>query len=74
MLGEHEATASRQLARTRREVRDAVEHDLQVEGRLGEAAIAQCFESVTEDAGPLDLRTLLGAESARKESPPDRSN
>jgi RNA polymerase sigma-70 factor, ECF subfamily len=71
LLGEHEATSSRQLARTRGTIRDAVERDLREEAGLAEAEIAQCFEYVTEDAGPLDLREMLG--SGRKESVPDRS-
>jgi len=48
-----------------------VEHDLREEAGLADAEIAQCFEYVTEDAGPLDLREMLG--SGRKESVPDRS-
>jgi len=71
LLGEHEATSSRQLARTRATIRDAVERDLRKEAGLADAEIAQCFEYVTEDAGPLDLREMLG--SGRKESVPDRS-
>ncbi len=71
LLGEHEATASRQLARTRRHIRGDVERRLRDAG-LTEAAIAQCFASVVEDAGPLDLEALLG-EAPRKESSADRS-
>lgn len=58
LLGEHEATVSRQLARTRRDIRAHVERTLQHEG-LAEAAITECFAAVAEDAGPLDLRVLL---------------
>jgi len=60
LLGEHEATASRQLAKTRRAIREDVEHELRVEAGLNDAEIAQCFESVVEDAGPLDVREMLG--------------
>jgi RNA polymerase sigma-70 factor (ECF subfamily) len=67
LLGEHEATVSRQLARTRRLIRNDVERILADEG-LSEAAIAECFAAVVEDAGPLDLGRLL-----RKESALDRS-
>jgi hypothetical protein len=45
---------------------------------LSRAEIAECFASVSEDAGPLDLRSLLGvggpAESGRKKSVSDRSS
>ena len=55
LLKEHEATVSRQLARTRRDLRKDVERQLRDEDGLSEAQIAECFESVSEDAGPLDL-------------------
>jgi RNA polymerase sigma-70 factor len=78
MLGEHEATASRQLARTRKVIREAVERHLRTEDGLTDDQIALCLASVTEDAGPLDLRDLLGVTGApgasgRKESALDRS-
>jgi RNA polymerase sigma-70 factor (ECF subfamily) len=73
LLGEHEATSSRQLGRTRRAIRDDVERELKEEQRLAEAEIAQCFASVVEDPGPLNLGGLLMPEAGRKESPVDRS-
>jgi RNA polymerase sigma-70 factor (ECF subfamily) len=79
MLGEHEATASRGLARTRAAIREALERHLRAEVGLTDAEIARCFESVTEDAGPLDLRELLDVgssgsrDSGRKKSALDRS-
>ena len=73
ILGEHEATSSRQLARTRRVIRDDVEHQLRVERGLSDAEVSQCFECVTEDAGPLDLQSMLEVGSGRKESALDRS-
>jgi RNA polymerase sigma factor (sigma-70 family) len=72
-LKEHEATASRQLARTRRAIREDVERQLREEAGLKDAQIAECFESAAEDAGPLDLKQMLGAAAARKEAVPDRS-
>ncbi len=63
-LGEHEATASRNLARTRKTIRDDVERRLRDEDGLAAAEVEQCFECVTEDAGPLDLQSLL---ASRKE-------
>jgi RNA polymerase sigma-70 factor (ECF subfamily) len=74
LLGEHEATSSRQLARTRRAIRDDVERQLRVECGLSGAEVEQCFASVSQDAGPLDLQQMLDLNSARKESAPDRSS
>jgi RNA polymerase sigma-70 factor (ECF subfamily) len=77
MLSEHEATSSRQLTRTRAAIRAAVEEELKTEG-LTPAEIEQCFASVADDAGPLDLRELLAVagspEPARKKSASDRSS
>ena len=72
LLGEHEATVSRQLARTRREIRAEVERLLKGEG-LTEAQISECFAAVAEDAGTLDLVALLGQSGDRKKTVPDRS-
>ena len=69
LLTEHEATVSRQLARTRRAIREEVERQLQEPPGLSEAQIAECFEAASEDAGPLDLGQLLG----RKKTEPERS-
>ena len=69
LLTEHEATVSRQLARTRRAIREDVERQLQEPPGLSEAQIAECFAAASEDAGPLDLGQLLG----RKKTEPDRS-
>jgi RNA polymerase sigma-70 factor len=73
LTGEHESTVSRQLARTRRTLRDGVERRLRGEARLGTGEIACAIEWITADAGTLDLRTLFGAESDRKISAFDRS-
>ena len=77
-LGEHEATVSRHLTRTRRVVRTAVEHELATRERMSEAEIAECFESVLEDPGALDIADLLGSdarppEATRKEVGQNRS-
>ncbi len=58
LLGEHEATASRQLERTRREVREQVERRLRDAKRLSEAQIRLCFEYAQED-WPFDLTGAL---------------
>jgi len=72
-LGEHEATVSRQLARARRTVRDDVERQLRREHGMTDAEVHECFSSVLDDAGPLDLAEMLGGNPARKEIGPDRS-
>jgi RNA polymerase sigma-70 factor len=66
LLKEHESTVSRQLARTRQLIRDAVVRCLREEHRLDHEEVAQCLESVTADAGSLDLAEVLGATPARK--------
>lgn len=68
LLKEHEATVSRQLAKTRRVMREQIECYLREEGKLNPDQITRCFEYVIEDTGPLDLGGML-----RKESESDRS-
>lgn len=83
LLQEHEATVSRQLARTRKVIREQVERRLRDEGKLKDAQINQCFRSASEDAGPIDLEQMLvvqrtgrsapEAAAGRKKTAPDRS-
>jgi len=73
LLREHEATVSRQLARTRRAIRQAVEVGLRGDEGLNDVQIARCFECVMEDTGPIDLTKMLDADAGRKESERDRS-
>jgi RNA polymerase sigma factor (sigma-70 family) len=78
ILKEHEATVSRQLARTRRVLREDVERRLREDYRLTDMQIAECFELASEDPGSLDLRDMLEAPRAiedelRKKSAADRS-
>jgi hypothetical protein len=68
VLREHEATVSRQLAKTRKTLRQLIERHLRDEHRLDDAQIGRCFASVADDPGPLDLGGML-----RKNSAPDRS-
>lgn len=69
VMQEHEATVSRQLARTRRAIREDVERWLETAGLSG-PQVAECFASLSDDPGPLDLRPLLAepvpAEQARE--------
>jgi len=68
LLGEHEATASRGLERTRRELRKQVQHALAAEKRLSDAQIRLCFEYALQE-WPYDLTAALDGEPA---SSPDR--
>jgi RNA polymerase sigma-70 factor len=60
LLREHEASVSRHLSAARKAMRRDVERQL-TEAALDSEEIARCFASVTEDPGPLDLDSLLGA-------------
>ena len=66
---EHEATVSRQLARTRRDIRASVERLLREEHHFADREITESFAAVVDDAGTLDLGRLL----TRKETAADRS-
>jgi RNA polymerase sigma-70 factor (ECF subfamily) len=68
---EHEATVSRQLAKTRRAIRNEVERRLQTDRGFSPAEIDECFESIVDDAGHLDLGEWLPGTS--KKSAADRS-
>jgi RNA polymerase sigma-70 factor (ECF subfamily) len=68
ITGEHEATVSRQLAKTRKTLRHEVERHLREVDGFDADQIVQCFSSVVDDPGPLDLAGLL-----RKNTTPDRS-
>ena len=59
VLKEHEATVSRQLARTRRAIRGGVERQLRDESGLNDGQIAACFASVADDPGSLDLKKVI---------------
>jgi len=73
LLGEHEATVSRGLARARAAIRTAVERFLSADARLDPAQVAACFASVSADAGPLDLGDLFGDRDERKKPASGRS-
>jgi RNA polymerase sigma factor (sigma-70 family) len=59
LLRESEASASRHLARTRREIRSEVERQLREEARLSDDQIAACLASVVSDSGPLDMKQVI---------------
>ena len=66
---EHEATVSRQLARTRKDLRTSIERGLRDEHRFSPGEIAECISSAVDDVGTLDVAELLG----RKKSGAQRS-
>ncbi len=61
LLGEHEATVSRRLERTRGYLRVNTEDRLRAQG-LDAAQIELCFDCAQQD-GPLDLSRTLGGEA-----------
>jgi RNA polymerase sigma-70 factor (ECF subfamily) len=72
IMGEHEATVSRHLSRTRRGLRDAVERHLQ-QAQLTDGQIRRAVELALEDPGGLDLQQVFDRAPDRKEPPRDRS-
>lgn len=59
LMGEHEATVSRKLERTRRRLRHDIEARLRADARLSDAQIQLCFERAI-DEWPFDLTAKLG--------------
>jgi RNA polymerase sigma factor (sigma-70 family) len=59
VLNESEATASRQLARSRRALRRDVETALREDAGLSDDQIAACLASVAADPGQLDLKQVI---------------
>ena len=56
---EHEATVSRALAKTRKSIREDVEGRLRDERGFSKVEIEECFRSLADDAGNLDLDEWL---------------
>lgn len=65
ITGEHEATVSRHLSRTRRALHDGIERHLRGQAQLTVAEVARALELALEDPGALDLEQVF----ARKEPP-----
>ena len=59
LMNESEATSSRRLARSRATLRQDVERQLREEAGLNDTQIAECFASVADDPGPLDLKQVI---------------
>ncbi|MGC2707305.1 MAG: sigma factor-like helix-turn-helix DNA-binding protein, partial [Candidatus Acidiferrales bacterium] len=60
LTAEHEATVSRKLERTRREVRKQVDAALRREKRLSDAQLKRCYDYAREE-WPFDLTRALSA-------------
>jgi len=73
LTGEHEATVSRHLTRTRREVRLEVERRLRSEHGMGETEVAECLHAALAGAGEFDIGVVLESDAARKLGAADRS-
>lgn len=73
ITGEHEATVSRQLSRTRRTLRDDVERHLREQAQLTAGQSGRAVELALEDPGGLDLQQVFDLATDRKEPPRDRS-
>jgi RNA polymerase sigma-70 factor (ECF subfamily) len=71
VTGEHEATVSRNLSRTRRVLRESVEQRLRSASGLNAEQVARALELAMADPGAMDLRRMMPAEG--KESAVDRS-
>jgi RNA polymerase sigma factor (sigma-70 family) len=72
-LKEHEATVSRHLSKSRQQIREDVERQLEHDHGLDAGAVAECLASAAGDAGALDLREVIGRVADRKNPPLDRS-
>jgi len=73
LIGGHEATVSRQLLRTRREIRAAVEARLRTDYGFSEPEITECFAGMAADAEAIDLTEWLRGGNPRKKRPVVRS-
>jgi len=62
---EHEATVSRALAKTRKVIREGVERRLGDDHGFSKTEVEECFQSIADDAGNLDLNEWLGDVSRR---------
>lgn len=73
LLREHEATASRHLERTRRELRSAVEQELRRVDGFDERTFAECVDTVLQDPGGIDISELMGPSTSSGQGPDGRA-
>jgi RNA polymerase sigma-70 factor (ECF subfamily) len=72
ITGEHEATVSRHLTRTRKILKSEIEGHLRRSG-MTDGEIERCLASAMQDTGMLDLAELFRSESVRKNDAVERS-
>jgi len=65
---EHEATVSRALAKTRKVIREDVERRLCEDFGFSKTEIEECFRSIADDAGNLDLAEWLDTGRSRTDA------
>lgn len=68
LMGEHEATVSRKLARTRKRIRQVVEQNLKHEHHLSQAEIEQCYQYAMDD-GVIELGETVSTKSSADRRP-----
>jgi RNA polymerase sigma factor (sigma-70 family) len=59
LLGEHEATVSRHLTRTRQVLKQEMERHLREDAKLGPREVDECLAAAAEDSGTIDLTAEL---------------
>jgi RNA polymerase sigma factor (sigma-70 family) len=69
MLREHEATASRNLERTRQQLRTAAEQQLKSIDGFDAAAYAECIDAVLRDPGAIDIDELMPSAGPARNRP-----
>jgi RNA polymerase sigma factor (sigma-70 family) len=72
LLGEHEATASRSLERTRRDIRRHVEISLRDDKKMSEAQVRECCE-YAQGEWPFDLTAGMRSTAIKNSGPPKRA-
>ena len=60
LLREHEATVSRQLAKTRDALADAVRASLKRDHGMDDRTVDECLASAMDDTGSMDVNQLIG--------------
>jgi RNA polymerase sigma factor (sigma-70 family) len=59
LLGEHEATVSRHVTRSRKALRETMERYLREQGKMTETELTECLASLAEDSGTIDVWQVL---------------
>jgi RNA polymerase sigma factor (sigma-70 family) len=73
ITGEHEATVSRQLSKTRRALREALERHLREVEHLSTDQVRRAVELAVDDPGGMDLQRAFDGSTDRKKTQVERS-